>query len=61
MPERVTTKLAEMLASDPDLIDGHLAGIVERDENAPSADYLIQITDEEKQAWIRARAKRRKQ
>ena len=59
LPESVTAKLAEMLASDPDLIDSHMAGIVERDENAPSADYLIQIPDEEKQAWIRERAKRR--
>jgi hypothetical protein len=61
IPESVATKLVEMLASDPDLIDNHMAGIVERDETAPSADYLIQVPDEEKQAWIRERAKRRKQ
>jgi hypothetical protein len=61
LPESVTAKLAEMLATDTDLIDNHIASIVERDETVPSADYLIQVPDEEKQAWIRERSKRRKQ
>jgi len=50
-----------MLASDPDLIDSHIAEIVERDENAPSTDYVFRIPDEAKQAWIRERAKRQKE
>ncbi len=61
LPETIAAKLAEMLASDSDLIDSHMAGIIERDEKAPSTDYLFQVPDEAKRAWIRERARRRKQ
>jgi hypothetical protein len=61
IPEHVAARLAEMLASDLDLIDRHIAEIVERDENAPSTDYVFQIPDEVKQAWLRSQAKRQKQ
>jgi hypothetical protein len=61
IPKDIMQRLADRLASDPDLVNTYVQKMMELERKYPDADFVFKLSEEVKQAWLAQQAKRKKQ
>jgi hypothetical protein len=60
LPENVSREILARITKDPDILINFCMGLMERDEVAPTEDYVFQLPDEVKKILLHIRARLKK-